>query len=194
MLKNFFISEVRVNILKMLLLNPEANYHVRAIVRGVHAEINAVRRELDNLTSINFLFKRQSSNKLFYRVNTLHPFYPEILALVAKEDGHGYEILKNANEIGGIDYAVVSSGFLRGRTSTVLDVDLFIVGNANLEVLGKLVKSQELKYGREINFSTMTMDEFMYRKRTSDSFVMRVLSQGRAMLIGDEDKFCSLTQ
>ena len=64
MLKNLFVSEVRLKILELLLLNPsEENLHVRAIVRKVDAEINAVRRELNNLTKIGLLDKRQSSNK-----------------------------------------------------------------------------------------------------------------------------------
>ena len=53
MLKDLFISEVRINILKLLLLNPEESLHVRAIVRAVKAEINAVRRELENLHNMN---------------------------------------------------------------------------------------------------------------------------------------------
>ena len=65
MLKNIFVSEVRVKILKLLLLNPTKQFHVRAIVRAVNAEINAVRRELDNLISVGLLKRRQSSNKIF---------------------------------------------------------------------------------------------------------------------------------
>lgn len=193
MLKNFFISEVRVKILKLLLLNPDDQYHVRGIVRAVDAEINAVRRELDNLISIEFLHKRQSSNRLYYSVNKDHPFYPEMLGLVSKEEGIGAAIIDNADSIGTIEYAMLAKGFVKGRAATVLDVDLFVVGNVSVDGLSKLVKDQELKYGVEINFSTMTHEEFQYRKRTFDNFIMKILAQSRIMLIGDEEKFCSLS-
>ncbi|MBN1162204.1 hypothetical protein JXA34_00495 [Patescibacteria group bacterium] len=193
MLKNFFISEVRVKILKLLLLNPDENYHVRAVVRAVDAEINAVRRELENLISIGFLTRRQSSNRLYYAVNTEHPLYPEMLSLVAKEEGIGKAIIENADSIGHVEFAMVSKGFVKGREATLLDVDLFVVGNISLDALTRIVKEQELKYGTEINFSTMTFDEFQYRKRTLDSFIMKILAQSRIMLVGDEERFCSLS-
>lgn len=192
MLKNIFVSDVRVRILKLLLLNPTKSFHVRAIVRAVKAEINAVRRELDNLVSINLLSRRQSSNKIFYTVNVLHPYFPDLVSLFAKDEGVGAEIIKRQKKLGNIVYAVLSRAYLRGRQSTALDVDLFIVGTVDQPELDKLVKETEAVTGREINYTVMDEEEFNYRKRTYDQFVMKVLSQSRAMLIGDEEEFSSV--
>jgi hypothetical protein len=192
MLNNLFISEVRVNILKLLLLNPKRGFHIRAIVRQVGAEINAVRRELDNLFEINLVTRRQSSNKIFYQIETSHPFYSDLLSLIAKEEGIGAAIIKKGKHIGDLEYAVLSLAFLRGRKSTALDVDLFIVGNVNLDVLKNIVLEEEGRINREINYSVMSLDEFMSRKRTNDPFIYRVLTQSRTMLIGDDEKFCAV--
>ena len=192
MLNKLLVSEVRVNILKLLLLNPNRAFHIRAIVRQVGAEINAVRRELDNLLEINLVSRRQSSNKIFYQIETSHPFFSDLLSLVAKEEGIGAAIVKNEKRIGMIDYAVLSLAFLRGRKSTALDVDLFIVGNVDLEVVKNIVKEEESKMNREINYSVMSMEEFMSRKRTNDPFIYRVMTQSRTMLIGDDEKFCAV--
>ena len=192
MLNKILVSEVRVNILKLLLLNPNRAFHIRAIVRQVDAEINAVRRELDNLFEINLVNRRQSSNKIFYQIETSHPFFSDLLSLVAKEEGVGATIVKNEKRIGMIDYAVLSLAFLRGRKSTALDVDLFIVGEVDLEVIKNVVKEEEGKMNKEINYSVMSMEEFMSRKRTNDPFIYRVMTQSRTMLIGDDEKFCAV--
>ena len=192
MLNKILVSEVRVNILKLLLLNPNRAFHIRAIVRQVGAEINAVRRELDNLFEINLVNRRQSSNKIFYQIETSHPFFSDLLSLVAKEEGVGAAIVKNKKRIGVIDYAVLSLAFLRGRKSTALDVDLFIVGEVDLEVIKNVVKEEEGKMNKEINYSVMNMEEFMSRKRTNDPFIYRVMTQSRTMLIGDDEKFCAV--
>ena len=192
MLNKILVSEVRVNILKLLLLNPNRAFHIRAIVRQVGAEINAVRRELDNLFEINLVNRRQSSNKIFYQIETSHPFFSDLLSLVAKEEGIGAAIVKNEKRIGVIDYAVLSLAFLRGRKSTALDVDLFIVGEVDLEVIKNVVKEEEGKMNKEINYSVMSMEEFMSRKRTNDPFIYRVMTQSRTMLIGDDEKFCAV--
>lgn len=192
MLNNIFVSEVRVKILKLLLLNPKGSYHVRAIVRAVGAEINAVRRELENLFNINLVTRRQSSNRIYYQVNTSHPFYSDLLSLVAKEKGVGAMVLKKQNQLGDMIFVALSLEFLRGRKSTALDVDIFFVGDINMKELEDAIHEQEKKSEKEINFSVMTIEEFRNRKRMNDQFVMRFLTQGRTMLIGDDKEFCSI--
>lgn len=192
MLKNLFVSEVRVKILKLFLLNSDKQYHVRAVVRAVSAEINAVRRELENLTAIKLLSRRQSSNKIYYRISVEHPYFSDLLSLFSKEEGLGAILLKELKNLGNVEYVVLSKSFLRGRLSTALDVDLFIVGDPNTALLEKLVKDFEAKKGREVNFSIMDSEQFTYRKRTNDQFILKVLSQARTMLVGDEEKFSSI--
>ena len=192
MLQQLFVSEVRLKILKLLLLNPDKSYHVRAIVRAVGAEINAVRRELDNLIGINLLRKRQSSNKLFYTVDTTHLLYSDLLSLLSKEEGLGGKLVKRLKELGEIKYMMLAKAFLRGRTSSALDVDLFVVGDVRIDAIEKVIKEYQQETNVEINYSVMTEDEFRHRKRANDHFITKILSQSRSMLVGDEEKFSSV--
>lgn len=192
MLKDIFVSEVRVKILKIMMLNPTKQYHVRALVREVGTEINAVRRELSRLTNMGLLRRRQSSNRIYYTVDTNSLYYPELLSLVAKETHIGIDIINNAKYLGNIKYVILSRAYLRGRVSTVLDVDLFIVGSVNLDVIERIVKSEQLRVGRDFNYSVMGEEEFIFRKRRNDQFIAKVLSQSRTMLIGDEEELCAL--
>ncbi len=192
MLQELFVSEVRIKILKLLLLNPDKSYHVRAIVRAVSAEINAVRRELDNLIGINLLRKRQSSNKLFYTVDTTHLLYSDLLSLLSKEEGLGGKLVKRLKELGEIKFMMISKAFLRGRLSSALDVDLFVVGDVRIDSLEKIIKEYQQETTREINYSVMSEEEFRHRKRANDHFITKILSQSRSMLVGDEEKFSSV--
>lgn len=192
MLKELFVSEVRIKILKLLLLNPDQSYHVRAIVRAVLAEINAVRRELENLTNINLLRKRQSSNRIYYTADTNHMFYSDLVSMLGKEEGFCAQLVKKARELGDIQFGVISKSFLRGKASTPLEIDLFLVGNVKMEVLEKLISNFQENTKREINYSVMSVDEFKHRKRSNDLFVMSFLTKGRSMIIGDEEKFHSM--
>lgn len=192
MLKDLFVSEVRLKILKILLMNSEKSYHVRALVRLIGTEINAVRRELLNLVNIGLLRKRQSSNKIFYSVNTSSKYFPELLSLVSKEEGLGADIIKAVRELGQVKYAVMSRGFSQGREPSPLDVDLFVVGNVKINVLDEIVKNSQTKMGKDINYTVMSEEEFIFRKRKNDNFISRILAQSRTMLVGDEDQFCSI--
>ncbi len=189
MIKTLLISEVRVDLLRLMILNPGKQYHVRSIVREIGAEINAVRRELARLESIGLLSHRRSSNRIYYWVNTSHIFYSDLLSLLSKEIDLGKDILDHLKQLGDIKYAMIAKPFLRGRESTVLDVDLFIVGKPDMVLLREIISRAEARRGKEINYSVMSLDEFTHRKRSNDPFINRLLSQGRAMLVGDEEKF-----
>lgn len=171
---------------------PDRSLHVRAIVRAVGTEINAVRRELKRLSELGLLKSRNSSNRIYYTVDTSNLYYPELLSLIAKEDGIGADLIKHKKDLGDVKFAVLSRRFSRNIDSSVLEVDLFIVGGVNFEALEKVVKENEKKIGREIHYSVMGDDEFMFRKRRNDPFIAKVLAQGRTMLIGDEENFSSL--
>ncbi len=192
MLKDLFISEVRVNIMKVMLPAPDKPYHVRALVRAVNTEINAVRRELARLYKIGLLRKRPAGNRIYYTVDTSSPYYHELLALIAKDRGIGAAIIENLKKLGDVRFAVLSKAFVRGRVSTALDVDLFLVGSVNLDVLHELIDLEQQKLGREINYSVMSLDDFDFRKRTADAFAMKILSQSRTMLVGDEEDFSKI--
>lgn len=192
MLKDLFVSEVRINVLKLMLPYPDRPLHVRAIVREVGTEINAVRRELKRLYDIGLLKKRRSSNRLYYTVDPSNMFYPELLSLVAKEEGLGADIIKNEKNLGDIKFAILSRRFSRNIDSSVLDVDLFVVGNIEFDVLEKIIKENEAKIGREIHYTVLGSDEFMFRKRRNDQFVSKLMAQGRTMLVGDEEDFSAI--
>ena len=179
--------------MRTMLMCPSEQFHIRGLVREVGTEINAVRRELTNLESAGLLFSRKSGNRVYYTLNIHSSFYPEFLALVAKEFGLGASIILGIKNLGDLKFAVLSKSFAgKRRKSSSLDVDLFVVGKVNINALEDLVKKEQELRGHEINYAVMGEDEFNYAKRKNNQFVIRVLLQSRIMLIGDEEEFCSL--
>ncbi len=192
MLNELFISEVRVKILKTMLPTPDKAYHVRALVRAVSTEINAVRRELARLHKIGLLRRRPAGNRVYYSVDTSSPYYPELLSLIAKEGELGNRIISNIKKLGVVNYAVLSRAFSRGREASVLDVDLFMVGDINLDILKEIIENAQRRVGREINYSVMPKEDFEFRKRKGDQFITKILTQSRTMLVGDEEEFVNI--
>jgi hypothetical protein len=192
LLEDLIISRVRVKILTLFLTNPSKIYHVRDIVRKVGEEINAVRRELAHLEKAGMLAKEQRANRLFYGFRTEYPLYFELMELVAKTSGLGWDIVKNKAKLGKIKFAMQSGRYLRGLSHKGgSDVDLLIVGSVVLPELSQLVKAEEVKRERELNYTVMTEEEFEFRKRRRDPFVLEILSGSRIMLVGDEEDLVS---
>lgn len=192
LLEELIISRVRVKILTLFLSNPSSIYHVREIVRQVSEEINAVRRELAHLEKAGLFAKEQRANRLFYRMRHEYPLYFELMELIGKTSGLGWAIVKNKAKLGKIKFAMLSGRFLRGLPHKGgSDVDLLIVGSVVLPELANLVKSEEVKKERELNYTVMTDEEFSFRKSRRDPFVLEILSGSRVMLIGDEEELVS---
>lgn len=188
-LEDIIISRVRVKILSLFLGSPGHMFFVRDIVRKVSEEINAVRRELAHMEKAAMVSKEQRANRLFYTFRKDYPLYYELIELIGKTTGLGWDIVKQKAKLGKIKYAMLSGRFLRAlpkRGST--DVDLLIVGTVVLPELGQIVKSEEARRGGELNYTVMTEEEFLFRKRRRDPFVLSILTGSRTMLIGDEEE------
>lgn len=192
MLIDILISKVRVKIFELFLGNPGQNYHVRDIVRRVDEEINAVRRELARLEKTGFLQSEWRANRRYYLVKKDYTFLTEFLSMVNKSIGVGGAIIKNRARLGKITYAMLSGSFVKGKPYTQNEVDLFVVGTIVLPELSAIIKEEEARRNREINFTPMTDEEFNFRKARRDPFVLGILSKPRVMLLGDEEEMVKL--
>lgn len=190
MLKELFISKVRVAVIGLFLTNPGDSFHVREISRRVRAEINAVRRELNRLEKIRFLKKTPRGNRLYYSVRPDFVLLDELYGMVVKDVGLGREILNQKDELGKISFTVLSKPFVKGRVSKPSEVDLLLVGKIDADKLERIIRREQERIGREVNYTVLTPEEFDFRKRRRDPFLLSVLQQSWFVLLGSEEKYC----
>lgn len=189
MLADIVISKTRVKLLELFLTNPGKIFHVRDLVRRVDEEINAVRRELAHLEKKGIMSKEPRGNRLYYAMRKDYPLYFELMEIFAKTRGLGAEILKNRQKLGRLKYVAFSGRFARRAPKDDPEqVDVFVVGEVVLPELALLVRAEESRRGEEINYTVMTEDEFGFRKKRRDPFIMSILSGSRVMMVGDEEE------
>lgn len=191
MFADLITSKARVKLLGVFLTEPGQMYHVRELVRRTGDEINAVRRELAYLEKNGVLEREPRANRVYYFLNKNYSFYFDLLRLGAKSVGLGEAILKNRVKLGKIKYAMFSGKFSRRIKEQPDEVDLLVVGTVVLPELSLLVREEEKRLNTEINYTVMTEDEFGFRKKKSDPFVLQILHGSRVMLIGDEESMLS---
>ncbi len=191
MFSDLITSKARIKLLEVFLSDPSQMYHVRGLVRMTGDEINAVRRELAFLEKKGILTKEPRANRVYYSFSKSYPFYFDLLRLGAKTIGLGSDILKNRVKLGKIKYAMFSGRFARKIKNAPDEVDLLIVGTIVLPELSLLVREEEKKLNTEVNYTVMTEDEFNFRKKKRDPFILGILYGSRVMLIGDEESMLS---
>lgn len=185
-MEELFVSKVRVKILQLFLTTQDDLLHVREIVRRVGEEINAVRRELARMEKYGMVTSEWRANRRLYRFKTDYKFYSELVALVNKSFGLGGAIVKSKSSLGKVKFAMMAVRFARNIVSGSDDVDLLVVGQIVLPELQSLISDEQAKREKEINYSFMDEAEFNFRVRRRDPFILRVLTQPKIMLIGDE--------
>ncbi len=190
-MKQLFVSQVRVEILKLFLLRPAVSYHVREIARRVGTEINAVRRELANLASLGMLQSSAQKNRVYYQLRRDFPFLHEILGLIVKEEGLG-KSLAGPRSGGEVKFAFVSIPFLLGRVAGPQDVDLLIVGRVPLRKVTDIVKEEEKHRGQEINYAVLSEREFEELKKRRDPTILNALLQPKVVLTPGAERYLSL--
>lgn len=191
MFADFITSKARVKLLSVFLASPGEMYHVRELVRRTGDEINAVRRELFYLEKRGVLTKEPRANRVYYSLSKNYPFYYDLLRLGAKTIGLGADVIKNRVRLGKIKYAMFSGRFIRKIKNAPDEVDFLIVGTVVLPELALLIREEEKRLDAEINYTVMTEDEFDFRKKKRDPFILSILQGSRIMLIGDEESMLS---
>ncbi len=185
---DLFVSRVRVKILQLFITSTDDIIHVREIVRRTDEEINAVRRELSRMEKNGMVSSEWRANRRYYKFKHDYPLYPEILGMVTKSVGLGGNFIKSRAKLGRIKYACMALRFVTNKPSGPEDVDFLIVGQIVLPELQAMISDEQVKREAEINYSFMDEAEFNFRKRRRDPFIIKVLTQPKIMLVGDEEE------
>jgi len=187
-LGDIITSKVRIKILELFFSNIREIYHVRGIVRETDEEINAVRRELSKLEADGVLRKEPRGNRIYYSVRPEYALFGDLKSIVAKTTGLGKAIIENRNKIGKVSFVMFSGRLVEGKDKKREDdVDILVVGDVVLPELASIIRAEESKKGREINYTVMGRDEFDFRKKRRDPFLLGILSGSRFMIIGNEE-------
>lgn len=191
-LNDFITSKVRIKIINLFFADVTEMYHVRGIVREIKEEINAVRRELKRLEDAGIVRKENRGNRVYYWPRTDYLLYGDLLSMVSKVTGLGSEIINGKSKLGRLNYVMFSGRFARHKEpSKEEEVDVLVVGDINLSELATLIRVEESKRGREINYTVMSREELEFRKKRRDPFLLGILSSSRVMIWGDEESLVS---
>ncbi len=193
MLEHLFGSKTRVRLLRLFLHHPEESFFVRELSRKTHFQMNAVRRELDNLVKFGCLVeskpqavqaeKGPSGQRRYYKLNTDFVLYPELRALLLKSQVLlEQNFVKRIQDMGSLKYLALTGRFV---DDAALPTDLLVIGKVNRERLERLIRDFERELGASVRFTVLTGSEFQYRKQVGDKFIYSIL-EAKKIVVVDE--------
>ncbi len=187
MLEHIIPSKARRKILELFFHHPNESFYLRKIVRDIGEEVNAVKRELDILFDEKLLHKEKRLNKIFYTLNKNYTFYDDFMRIFVKTSTLASMIYKNLAKMGKVKFVVLSIKFIKQAAIKEDEIYLLVVGIVVVPEVASIVSEVEKEFGREVNYTVMTEEEFNFRKRNNDPFIWRYLKQPKVMLVGNEE-------
>lgn len=196
-IEHLFGSKTRVKLLSLLLDVPDRAYYVRELTRKIDAQLNSVRRELQNLIELGIVLEvdgkilenevdgvagmKGDDKKKFYKANQAFVFFDELRSIMKKS-----AVLANRSFVeevtheGAIDYLCLTGRFVDNPS---IPSDVLIVGSISAPKLRDAIDRFELEIGREINYTFMPKEEYYYRLEVKDRFLESLLKGENIVLV-----------
>jgi predicted transcriptional regulator len=183
-LSKLFGSKTRVKVLTLLLVDPDKTYCVREITRRLDDTINSVRRELAILEKIGLVESVDKNRKRYYSIRKSCPFFPELRGLILKVGVTPEQrLIRQVESVGAVKLAVLSGVFTKHPNPRT---DLLVVGDdLDKKRLEKLIRSLEDDINEEINYTTMSVDEFEYRQNMTDRFLGDIFEHEHLVVVNE---------
>ena len=181
-----FGSRIRAEILGWLFTHPEESFFVRQMALILKEDPTNVSREMARLEDLGILRSKRSGNLKHFQTNRECPFFEELKGLVLKTSGVAGRLQDALVKLTGIEFAFIYGSYAKGEENAGSDVDLFIIGNVDMDRLDSNLGRLEKALGREINYVLYSMEEFKAKRKARDGFLMDVLRTKKIVLVGTE--------
>jgi predicted nucleotidyltransferase len=154
---------------------------------------STLQRELQSLVSSGILRQRRDGRRTYFQAETASPIFGELQGIIVKTLGIE-EALKEALAKFGdrVACAFLYGSVARQQEHTLSDVALMVIGQAGLFELSPSLRRLEKKFGREINATCYSSEEFREKVKAEHHFLMNVLRGEKTFLKGDEGELESL--
>jgi predicted transcriptional regulator len=192
MLEHFFGSKTRVKLLQIFFRSPERPFYVRELSRLADIQLNAIRRELANLTAIGIIGLREEQvvsqkgleRSKYYQLQKESILFTELQALLTKSQLLEQKVFIDEvlHKAGQIKLFLLSGLFTQDDHSAT---DLLIVGMLKQDVIEKIIARFEKEFNKTIRYTMMDEKEYEERKELGDVFLYNIF-ESKYMLVVDE--------
>jgi hypothetical protein len=151
-------SKTRIKLLIRFFFNPETRSYLRELAKEFNCSTNAVREELNQLTSTKLLKSEKSGRQVIYKANQEHPLFPELKSMVSKVMGLDQVIDSIISRLGDLESAYLIDDYAEGKDTGI--IDLLLVGNIDRYHLNDLSRKTERYIKRKIRSLVLSKEEY----------------------------------
>ena len=182
-------SRVQQRVLSLLFGQPDRTYLGAELIRLAKSGTGAVHRELTRLAASGLVTVERVGNQKHYQANRESPVFEELSGLVRKTFGLADHLREALAPLAGkIHTAFIYGSVAKGSDSARSDVDLMVLSDElSYPDVYRALEGVERQLDRKIDPNIQTPDEWRRKRRSGQSFTMRVAEQPKLFVVGSED-------
>jgi predicted nucleotidyltransferase/DNA-binding MarR family transcriptional regulator len=192
---DFIFSRYRRQVLALLLLRPDEQFHVRELERLTGISAGSLHRELKAMAQAGLLTRERQGNQVLYRADRSCSIYEELASIFRKTVGLA-ALLNDALAAlaARIQVAFVFGSVATGKQHAGSDLDVCVLGDVELLEVVKALGSVQENLRREINPVVMSATRFIDQLVQHERFAERIYDEPKIFVIGNEDEFRKLIE
>lgn len=192
-LMDLLFGTTRQRVLAVLLLEPDAAFHLRELARMTGSHAGTLARELEKLSAAGLVHRAEQGNQVRYQANRACPLFEDLASMFRKTHGMAAVLREALAPLASrIRVAMVFGSMARGAHSAGSDVDLLVVGQPEFAELVQALFPAQQALGREINPVLYTPDEFIARAQQGGAFFRELKERPGVFLKGNKDDLAEL--
>lgn len=171
MFEQFFNSPIKSRLVKFFVYNHNKFFDINDIARRLELPAGKLKSHLKELKKAGFL-KSKSAHS--FSISYKFPYFNEVKGLVLKFPPVSDEFLQQeAKKVGQVKLLIIAGMLVHAQKART---EIVIVGDRIAERKAeRFLRSVEAQAGKELRYVLLTNEEFLYRKKMFDRFVLDVL-------------------
>ncbi len=182
-------SATEARLLAFLTATPGQEFHTRELVRRVSGSPRPVHLALEKLARQGLVESRRVGPLRLWRMDPGHPLFLPLRDLYARTVGIVAQLRRLFEGENGIRFAFVFGSYARGDDDARSDIDVFVVGDLEVDPLIVATQKLEANLGRELNAVVWTEQDLRKRIQERSPFLATVREEPKIWIVGDEHEF-----
>jgi predicted nucleotidyltransferase len=179
-----FRSDMQVRLLGLVLLQPERQWTLQGLAAALNAPASSVHRELARAEASGVIRRDSGARPHRFSAATDDAAYEPLAELLRRSVGVEGQ-LRESLDRPDVHAAVIFGSWASGTRRPGSDIDLLVVGDADLLELRRLVRPIGKATGRTIDVTLMRDEEFCQQFAKRSSFLRQLMEAPITSLVGD---------
>jgi predicted nucleotidyltransferase len=175
---------MQVRLLELILLQPDRDWTLQDLAKTLGAPQSSVHRELERAENAGIITRDAAARPHRFRAAEDEPLNEPLRELLRRSVGVEAQ-LRSALQQPGVDAAVIHGSWVTGPRRPESDIDVLVVGDADLRDLRRSIRPVGKAAGRTVDLTLLAPDEFKRMLARRSSFARRLTEGQTTPLVGD---------